>query len=129
MKFYSEILDKCFDTYQACEQAEANKKQQDAVSKRKDADSAVKVLETALNKANSDYEKAYAEAKAISEKATKCISDLLDPAEKAVNEATKNYADGIKNYNKTYGVYKNVKVMTGDDATKEFANLIDLLFN
>lgn len=89
MKYYSEKLNKFYDTADACQRAEFELKEKENREKIQ------KERELAL--AKEQKEKALAERKAAAEK--------VETARKAFNEAQKAYRDELDKFIKTYGTY------------------------
>ena len=89
MKYYSEKLNKFYDTADACQRAEFEAKAQEKREKIK------KERELAL--AKEKKEKALAERKAAAEK--------VETARKAYTEAQKAYRKELEEFCKTYGTY------------------------
>ena len=99
MKFYSEKLDKLFDTPEELQAAETSKKKKKAVNEqpvvdesatvptRKELASAVEAADERVKQAYADYETAKGKAEELSKKYLEEINALLDPAQKAVKEA------------------------------------------
>ena len=89
MKYYSEKINKFYDTADACQRAEFELKEKENLEKIK------KEREVAL--AKEKKEKAMAERKAAAEK--------VDTARKAYLEAQKAYRTELEGFCKTYGTY------------------------
>ena len=89
MKYYSEKLNKFYDTADACQKAEFEQKEKENLEKIK------KERELAL--AKEQKEKALAERKVAAEK--------VDVARKAYNEAQKAYREALESFCKKYGTY------------------------
>ena len=149
MKYYSELLNKNFDTVEECESAEkeeqtrlaevekketalANEKKQlaaDIDTAEANLNAAYDKLEDARNKARElreGYEKKVAELRAELEKAQ---GEILRPARDEVNKAQEEKFKAIQSFNEKYGAYR--KVYTGNRAAEEYTRMsrtIDNLF-
>ena len=134
MKFYSEKLDKLFDTLEELQAAETPKKKKKAVTEqsivdeaatvptRKELASAVEAADEKVKQAYADYETAKAKAEDLSKKYVEEINDLLDPAQKAVKEAERLRYEAIRNFNDSYGAYQ--VTYTGAKAADEMIKAI-----
>ena len=120
MKYFSELLNKPFDTEKECLDAEAKYQQsKDAVSKRKkELSKAIEDADNKITEANKAYDIAREKAKDILEKTNKEITELLDKAEKAVTDAEQEKLDAVKAFTKEFGTYK--VNLTGEKAVDEF---------
>lgn len=153
MKYFSEILNKNFDTVEELKSAEdkhalaeaAKRDEANKVSKEKkelstaidlandELDEALDYFDDCKNKAREIYEasgKEIAELedkmKKILEKSNKEAEDILNRGKTKVREAKKKKADALKAFISKYGSYSNK--VTGEDAEKEFRRL-DYTFN
>ena len=108
MKYYSEKLNKFYDTPDACERAEFEAKEKENLEKIK------KEREVAL--AKEQKEKAMAERKAAAEK--------VDTARKAMTEAQNAYRKELEGFIEKYGTYH---YSTSDP--NEIPNLFDWVGN
>ena len=143
MKYYSDIVNKVFDSEEECvnaekefnekkEAAEAERKAKAAlVSKeKKELSDAVEAAESKLSKAYEEYDLAKEEVKKILEESNQKALDILNPAKEAIREAQKERYTAISEFNKKYGIY--TAQYTGDRAFKEFkraTNWIEDFFN
>lgn len=131
MKFYSEILNKLFDSEEEVktaedsyrkeqEEKEAKKKAEAlAVSKeKKELALAIDEAESNLNKAYDEYEEAKAEVKKILDESNKQMLEIITPAKKKIEEAQKAKFKAIADFNSKFGVYTTQ--YSGDRAYKEF---------
>ena len=120
MKYFSELLNKPFDTEKECLDAEAKYQQsKDAVSKRKkELSKAIEDADNKITEANKAYDIAREKAKDILEKTNKEITELLDKAEKAVTDAEQEKLDAVKAFTKEFGTYK--VNLTGEKAVDAF---------
>ena len=108
MKYYSEKLNKFYDTADACQKAEFEAKEKENLEKIK------KERELAL--AKEKKEKALAERKAAAE--------TVESARKAFNEARKGYYDELNKFCQKYGTYHYTT-----DGKDEIPSLFDLFDN
>ena len=108
MKYYSEKLNKFYDTADACQHAEFEAKEKENLEKIK------KERELAL--AKEKKEKALAERKAAAE--------TVESARKAFNEARKGYYDELNKFCQKYGTYHYTT-----DGKDEIPSLFDLFDN
>ena len=89
MKYYSEKLNKFYDTADACQRAEFELKEKENLEKiRKEREAAL---------AKQEKEKKLAERKAVAEK--------VESARKAYLEAQKAYREELEKFCKQYGTY------------------------
>ena len=136
MKFYSEKLDKLFDTLEELQAAETPKKKKKAaiteapvvdepatVPTRKELATAVETADEKVKQAYADYETAKAKAEELSKKYLEEINALLDPAQKAVKEAERLRYEAIRNFNDSYGAYQ--VTYTGAKAADEMMKAIN----
>ena len=134
MKFYSEKLDKLFDTAEELQAAEAPKKKKKATAEqavvdetatvptRKELATAVEAADERVKQAYADYETAKAKAEELSKKYLEEINAILDPAQKAVKEAERLRYEAIRNFNDSYGAYQ--VTYTGAKAADEMMKAI-----
>ena len=120
MKYFSELLNKPFDTEKECLDAEAKYQQsKDAVSKRKkELSKAIEDADNKITEANKAYDVAREKAKDILEKTNKEITELLDKAEKAVTDAEQEKLDAVRLFTEEFGTYK--VNLTGEKAVDAF---------
>lgn len=110
MKYYSEKLNKFYDTPDACQRAEFEAKEKENLEKIK------KEREVAL--AKEKKEKAIAERKEAAEK--------VESARKAFNEARKAYHNELSGFCQKYGTYHYTT--DGKDDIPSLFDLFDNLF-
>ena len=139
MKYFSEILNKTFNSVEELEVAEkkelekqeAEKQELKKISNDKKAlakkvEEADDILQDAYNK----YALAKENCAKILEEAKLEINELLEPAKKAIQDAQKQKYEAIAEFNKKYGVYSTI--YTGDKAYTELQrvrNFMDDIFN
>lgn len=124
MKYYSEKLDKLFDSIEECQKAE---------DKEVGAKDGIEDLMERLDQAHDNYNAATATLKDKIAELELCNKKILEPLEKKVTEAEleiekieKFIHKGISDYVKEYGPY--TITMESDKAEKEFQR-ITKLFN
>ena len=129
--FYSEKLNKNFDTEKECLEAEqkydaekAAEAEKKAVVSKKKKELSDKVVEAdkKVDEAYKAYDVAREKASAIIEKAQKEAEEMLRNAAKEVESATENRMNQIQIFNKEFGPYMTTYV--GDKAVEEYNNVI-----
>lgn len=140
MKFYSEKLDKLFDSaeeLQLAESASTKKKskkivveepvveKQPEVPTKKQLATAVEAADEAVKEAYANYETAKANAEELSKKYLAEVNAILEPAEKAVKQAEQKRYEAIRNFNNSYGAYQ--VTYTGARAADELVKAINSL--
>ena len=138
MKYFSEELNKNFDTEEECikaekayqlEQKKNEEKLQKALQEKKDRDNEIalskkemasKIEEATakVDEANSIYEAAKEKATSILNKAKEEASNILEVAKNKVREAEKSRYEAVSAFNKKFGPY-NV-TLTGEKAANEY---------
>ena len=133
--FYSETLNKYFDSEEECIKQELiernrNKIKQKSVSveeqKAESRKQAAKVVESAERAVS----EAYDELKKAEDKARIAYKEIVNPAKEKLQKAEKNRLEAIMDFNKKFGVY--TKRYTGQQANDEFLrsfNRMEDLFN
>jgi len=124
--FYSEILNKYFDSEEECVRAELVEKnnrdtiaqqkkeaEQTKLESRKQAAKIVEAAEAALSEAREGLKDAEVEAREAYEK-------IVSPAKKKLQEAEHKRYEAISEFNKKFGVY--TKRYTGQEAKDELFN-------
>ncbi len=140
MKFYSDVLNKFFDTASECSEAEETyklqkqeiekqkKEQQALISKdKKELSDNIRLAEDNLAKAYEEYELAKDEAKKILEESNQKVLDLLNPAKEEIKKCQKARYDAISKFNQKYGAY--TVQYTGDKAFQELKRTSNWLFD
>lgn len=142
MKFYSEKLDKLFDTQEALAEAEnsaVNKKKkktvtsqpevvapvEDAVAQvpsKKQLAMDVESADEKLKEAYANYESAKIKVEELSKKYLAEVNEILEPAQKCVKDAEKNRYEAIRKFNDSYGAYQ--VTYTGARAADEMMKAI-----
>lgn len=138
MKYYSDILNKLFDTPEALNQEEkAYKKQQQEAERKqkilqekqakeaaeleiskKQYAAAVELADQQVSEAYKNLEIAKQDAKALSEEFMKKLSEIMEPAKQAVKEAETVRLQAIREFTSKFGVYK--ANYNGERAAEEY---------
>lgn len=119
MKYYSEKLDKMFDTLEALQEAETEKSVKKkrgvtvdmnepapAVPTRKKLATAVEAADEAVKDAYAKYETAKVKAEELSKKYLEEVEAILEPARKTVREAEQKRYEAIRKFNDSFGAYQ-----------------------
>ena len=134
MKYYSEKLDKMFDSIEDLTQAEKScKKSVKKASQeraevqpsptRKELAAEVEASDETLKQAYANYESAKVKAQELSKKYLNDINEIMNPAKEAVKEAEKNRYEAIRKFNEYYGAYQ--VTYTGSKAAEEMIKAVD----
>lgn len=138
MKYYSEMLDKLFESPEALAkeekaykkaQYEAQKKAQklqeeqakvkaDLEQSKKQYAAAVEVADMQVSEAYKNLELAKEAAKELSDEYIKKLSEIIEPAKQAVKEAETKRLQAIREFNNKFGTYK--VNLSGDRAVEEY---------
>lgn len=133
--FYSEILNKYFDSEEECIKQELIEKSKNTINRKsmsveeQKAESrkqAAKVVESAERAVS----EAYDELKKAEDKARTAYKEIVNPVKEKLQKAEKNRLEAIMDFNKKFGVY--TKRYTGQEANDEFLRSlshIEDLFN
>lgn len=132
MKYYSEILNKTFDTEKECFDAEKafakeqkinsdDKKTQNSKSKKELA-LAIQQAEKEIDEADKLYGIAQLKAAKILDESNRKAEEILEEAQKRVRDAEKRRLDAIQAFNMKFGAY--TKTITGEKALDEFNKAI-----
>lgn len=131
MKFYSEKLDKLFDSMEELNAAEASTKKAKKISSKtletsvptkKQLANEVEAADAKVKEAYANYEAAKTKAEEISKKYLAELNSILEPAEVAVKEAEKVRYEAIRKFNDSYGAYQ--VTYTGARAADELTKAI-----
>ena len=135
MKYFSEELNKNFDTEEECKQAEAEykekkEKEETALAERKSAISkkkkelsdSIKVADDDVREAYKKLEQAKKEASDILKEARKSANDIIKEASNNVDIALSNRRDLIASFNKEFGPY--MVTYTGDKVEEEYKRIV-----
>ena len=129
--FYSEKLNKNFDTEQECIKAEKafddakateNEKKALLSKQKKELSDKVVDADRKVDEAYKAYEVAREKAAAIVEKARKEAEEILHDAARNVEKATEERMNHIQAFNKEFGPYMTSYV--GDKAVEEYNKII-----
>ena len=141
MKYYSELLNKNFDTEAECTEAEkaeetrlaeVEKKETALANEKKQLADAIDDAEAKLNLAYDKLEEARNKARelrdeydkkvsALREELIKAQDEVLRPAKDELNVAQENKFKAIQDFNEKYGTYR--KLYTGNKAAEEYARM------
>lgn len=147
MKYFSELLNKPFDTEAECLEAEKEyTAQQKKIQKQlEQAMAEKKAKEEALNKSKKEmakaiedatkekeealklYEVARQKAAAILEESNKEVQEILDAANVKVRAAEQKRLDAVIAFNKKFGTYTTT--LTGTQAAEEYAKTMKIVDN
>lgn len=136
MKYFSEILNKQFDSEYDCLKAEEEYKEKQLQNPSKRKKELAKIIEEKtklVEEANKLYEDAKNQAKEILEESNKKVEDILSKAEAKVKQAEREKVEALISFNKEFGAYTTT--ITNDKAAEELKkslsrfdkNFIDLL--
>ena len=137
MKYYSEKLDKLFDSQEQleAEETKASKKKPKKVEpntdvntvpevpSRKELAQAVELADAAVSDAYANYESAKIKAQELSKKYIEEIASIITPAEQAIKDAEQTRYAAIKKFNESYGAYQ--VTYTGAKAASEMIKAIN----
>lgn len=147
MKYFSEILNRPFNSEKECLEAEADykkeqKRLQDEVNKavaekkareealnttKKELAKAIESAQTEVDEANSIYEAAREKATSILNEAKSKANEILDAAKVKVREAEQKKYEAIAAFNRKFGPYTTS--LTGDQAAKEYNKTLQRISN
>ena len=125
MKYYSEQLEKFYDSEADLIEAEKSelKKKHLAEVSRKELAKKVEAADKRIELAYENYEKVKKEASDILTAAKKEAEELLDPAKKEIKDAEHERTSAIKDFNSKFGVYSIT--YTGEKAQKEYNRIVN----
>ena len=136
MKYYSEKLDKIFDSEDELKKAEAEKEEKDLiVEKEKTALSTAKKAEAEkvqltdkeVDEAQENLKVVREKAQAIIKSANKEAESMLKEAYKKLSEAQEHRFTALKEFNEKFGPYKTY--YTGEKAYNEFQKTLNYFDN
>lgn len=150
MKYFSELLNKNFDTIEECQKAEeaentrlaeVEKQETALANEKKQYADAIEEADKTLGIAYDNYATAKKKIQELREEYRKQVEDLrkkleddcrevLKPAQEEVEKAEADKLAAIQKFNQKYGSYR--KVYTGSRAVEEYNRMqrtIDSLFN
>ena len=104
MKYFSEVTRKMYDSPEALEQAEQKvlEDTKNAKAAKARCAKAIEDAEERLTVATQMYDEA---VKDFNLKCTQLRKELLDPAQKEINDATQAKYEALKEFSERYGVY------------------------
>lgn len=140
MQYYSEKLNKLFDSVEELEREEGKKTSKSATKKtasdkivnkqdeqttptRKQLAIAVEAADEAVKEAYAKYEAAKAQVEELSKKYLEETDKILEPAKAAVKNAEQNRYEAIRKFNDSYGAYQ--VTYTGARAADELMKAIN----
>ena len=129
MKYYSEKLNKLFDTEKALKDAEtaaANEAAKQELSK-KTLSQKIEAAEEAVDAAYKNYEDTRNLAAKILEDSNKQIIDIMNKAKAQITDAEKARTDAIVAFNQQFGTYR--ANYTGERAKREAKRIDSLASN
>ena len=132
MKYYSEKLDKMFESEKELLDAEAQLqakelKAQQTEKTKKELAKAIENADEKINEANKLYEIAQQKAADILEKSNKEAKKVLDDAKEKVKQAEDEKLKALIEFNKRFGTYS--KTITGEKAAEEYKKAVDRFNN
>lgn len=134
MKYYSEKLNKIFDTMEELCEAEGTKvpkkkkvvaEAKPAAPTRKELAAAVEAADEEVKRAYAQYESAKVKAQELSKKYLEEIDAILDPAQNAVKAAEQKRYEAIRQFNDSYGAYQvtYTGAKAADEMMKALSNI------
>lgn len=107
MKYYSEKLNKNFDTEKECIEAEKQLEEKEKKNKetRKEMALLVDDADKKVKEAYKEYEQAQQIAAEILEKSNKEVEDIINKAREKVKKAEQEKYEALLNFSNKYGVY------------------------
>lgn len=137
MKFYSEKLNKLFDTPEALNEAEASmpkckcaakdENYEEKLPSKKQLAADVDAAEEKLKAAYAEYEVAKKQIEELSKTYLESVEAILTPAKEAVKTAEKARYEAIRKFNDSFGAYQ--VTLTGDKAAKEMLRAMNEMNN
>ncbi len=119
MKYYSETLNKLFDSEKELKAAEKvfEDKNIQKENTKKELSIKIEAAETALDEAHKNYEAVREEAAKLMDESNKQILKMINDAKSKITEAEKNRTDAIVAFNQQFGTYR--ANYTGERAQRE----------
>ena len=132
MKYYSEILNKLFDSKEQLkvEELAFKERQTQKDNTKKELSQKIEAAENAVDVAYKHYEEARAYAAKLMEESNKQIIEILEAAKAEITNAEKARTDAIVEFNRQFGTYK--ANYSGERAKREserVANMINNIFS
>ena len=112
MKYYSEYLNKFYDSEEELVSAEKEAQEKKEMAKKVD------MANTRIELAYQNYEVAKKQVNEIVEEAKKKIKEIIEPAKKEIKDAENERLEAIRDFNSKYGVY--TETYTGDKAVEQY---------
>jgi sugar-specific transcriptional regulator TrmB len=119
MKFYSETLNKLYDSEKELKAAEKafNDQNLQKENTKKELSTKIEVAEVALDEAHKNYEAVREEAAKLMDESNKQIIKMMNDAKAKITEAEKARTDAIVAFNQQFGTYR--ANYTGERAKRE----------
>lgn len=119
MKFYSETLNKLFDSEKELKDAEKAFEDKNLLKEntKKELSVRIEVAEEALDAAHKNYEAVREEAAKILDESNKQVIKMMNDAKAQITEAEKARTDAIVAFNQQFGTYR--ANYTGERAKRE----------
>ena len=106
MKFYSEKLNKLFDTPEALTIAEEEATNKQTELTKKELSQAIEKADAALDEAYKNYDEVRNAAAKILDESNKQVEQMLKDAKKQITVAEQERSNAIVQFNKQFGTYK-----------------------
>ena len=119
MKYYSEILNKLYESEKELKDAEKayNDKNLQKENTKKELSNKIEAAEVALDAAHKNYEVVREEAAKLMDESNKQIVKMMNEAKDRITAAEKARTDAIVAFNQQFGTYR--ANYTGDRAKRE----------
>ena len=119
MKFYSEKLNKLFDSEKELKSAEKVFDEKNLITEntKKELSKRIEAAEDAVDAAHKNYEAVKQEAAKLMEESNKQIANMLNDAKEKITSAEKDRTDAIVAFNQQFGTYR--ANYTGERAKRE----------
>jgi len=119
MKFYSEKLNKLFDSEKELKSAEKAFDEKNLVTEntKKELSKRIEAAEDAVDAAHKNYEVVKQEAAKLMDESNKQIANMLNEAKEKITSAEKDRTDAIVAFNQQFGTYR--ANYTGERAKRE----------
>lgn len=128
MKYYSEQLEKMFDTEDQLLEAEATAKKEAAseATLKENCETAIKLAEELIKEAEIEMEDAQNQVAQLQEEYDAKVDAIMEPARKKLQSCIEQRNNCIKNYNEKFGTY--VQVHYGEDANTNWLKIFNQFF-
>ena len=126
MKYYSEIVDKFFESEEEllCEEQKYKEKQESLKVTKANLAKKIEVANTALEEAYKAMEEAKKKDKELYEKYKEESKNIIEPCREEISKCLNDRAEAIKEFNRKFGSYKTT--YTGDKALEEFDRILNI---